>query len=153
MKILVTGDKGYIGTALCKKLTQLKYNIVGLDIGLYPDLVKTKRNYKRIKKDLRNVSLKELKGTDCIIHLAAISNDPLGELKEKITYDINYKATVRLAELSKKANVSTFIYISTQSVYGISKNIAKEIKENTKNIKPLTAYAKSKYKAEKNYLN
>ena len=152
MKILVTGDKGYIGTALCKKLTQLKYNIVGLDIGLYPDLVKTKRNYKRIKKDLRNISLKELDGIDCIIHLAAISNDPLGELKEKITYDINYKATVRLAELSKKANVSTFIYISTQSVYGISKNISKEIKENTKNIKPLTAYAKSKYKAEKKLL-
>ena len=152
MKILVTGDKGYIGTALCKKLTQIKYNIVGLDIGLYPDLVKTKRNYKRIKKDLRNISLKELDGIDCIIHLAAISNDPLGELKEKITYDINYKATVRLAELSKKANVSTFIYISTQSVYGISKNISKEIKENTKNIKPLTAYAKSKYKAEKKLL-
>ena len=119
---------------------------------MYPDLVKTKRNYKRIKKDLRNVSLKELNGIDCIIHLAAISNDPLGELKEKITYDINYKATVRLAELSKKANVSTFIYISTQSVYGISKNIAKKIKENTKNIKPLTAYAKSKYKAEKKLL-
>ena len=102
MKILVTGDKGYIGTALCKKLIKSKYNIVGLDIDLYPDLVKTNRNYKRIKKDLRNISLKDLEGIKCIIHLAAISNDPLGELSEKITYDINYKATVRLAKLAKK---------------------------------------------------
>ena len=149
MKILVTGDKGYIGTALCKKLIKSKYNIVGLDIDLYPDLVKTNRNYKRIKKDLRNISLKDLEGIKCIIHLAAISNDPLGELSEKITYDINYKATVRLARLAKKKNVNTFIYISTQSVYGISADISKEIKENTKNINPITAYAKSKYKAEK----
>ncbi len=149
MKILVTGDKGYIGTALCKKLTKLKYNLIGLDINLYPDYVKTKRSYKRIKKDLRDISLKELKKINCIIHLAAISNDPLGELSENITYDINYKATVKLAELAKKAGVDTFIYISTQSVYGISNDITKEIKENTKNIRPLTAYAKSKYKAEK----
>ena len=149
MKILVTGDKGYIGTALCKKLNKLKYNFVGLDVDLYPDLVKTKRNYQRIKKDLRNISLKDIKGINCIIHLAAISNDPLGELNESITYDINYKATIKLAKLAKKTNVKTFIYISTQSVYGISKNISKEIREDTKNINPLTAYAKSKYKAEK----
>ena len=123
MKILVTGDKGYIGTALCKKLNKLKYNFVGLDVDLYPDLVKTKRNYQRIKKDLRNISLKDIKGINCIIHLAAISNDPLGELNESITYDINYKATIKLAKLAKKTNVKTFIYISTQSVYGISKNI------------------------------
>jgi nucleoside-diphosphate-sugar epimerase len=149
MQILVTGDKGYIGTALCKQLNDLKYDLVGLDIDLYDDFVKTKRNYKRIKKDIRNIDLKDLKGIDCVIHLAAISNDPLGELSGKITYDINYKATVKLAKLAKKSSVETFIYISTQSVYGISSNISKEIKEDTKNIKPLTAYAKSKYKAEK----
>ena len=149
MQILVTGDKGYIGTALCKELNDLKYDLVGLDIDLYDDFVKTKRNYKRIKKDIRNIDLKDLKGIDCVIHLAAISNDPLGELSGKITYDINYKATVKLAKLAKKSSVDTFIYISTQSVYGISSNISKEIKEDTKNIKPLTAYAKSKYKAEK----
>ena len=152
MKILVTGDKGYIGTALCQKLNSLNYNIVGLDIDLYKDLIKTPRKYKRIKKDLRNITLNDLKGFNCIIHLAAISNDPLGELSEKITYDINYKATVKLAKIAKRMNIETFIYISTQSVYGISKNISKEIRENTKNIQPLTAYAKSKYKAEKELL-
>ena len=149
MKILVTGDRGYIGTALCKKLISLNFEVVGIDINLYPDLVKTKRNYKRINKDVRKISSSDLNGIDCIIHLAAISNDPLGELNEKITYDINYKATIRLGKLAKKKNIKTFIFISTQSVYGISKNISKEIKENTKNINPITAYARSKYKAEK----
>ena len=61
MQILVTGDKGYIGTALCKQLNDLKYDLVGLDIDLYDDFVKTKRNYKRIKKDIRNIDLKDLK--------------------------------------------------------------------------------------------
>ena len=79
------------------------------------------------------------------MHLAGLSNDPIGELNENLTDKINFTGTVKLAKLAKTVGVKKFLYASTQSVYGISENIDIEIKEDTKNIMPITAYAKSKY--------
>ncbi len=150
MKILVTGDSGYVGSFLCQDLLKQDYKIVGLDLDFFleNDLIATKRKYKRINKDIRNITESDLSNIDCIIHLAGISNDPLGELNEDLTYKINFHGTINLVDKAKKAGVKKFLYASTQSVYGISKKIDEEIKENTKNILPITAYAKSKYKAE-----
>ncbi len=150
MKILVTGDTGYIGTALCQILLNKGYDVVGLDLDIFleNDLKKINRKYKRIYKDIRLVNEDDLKNIECVIHLAGISNDPLGELNEDLTYSINLSGTINLAKKAKKVGVKKFLYASTQSVYGISKKINEEIKEDSNNILPITAYAKSKYKAE-----
>ena len=94
----------------------------------------------------------DLKNIDAVIHLASLSNDPLGSLNENLTKDINHKATTKIARLSKKMNVKRFIFVSTQSVYGISKLKTKTVTENYKNVKPITQYAKSKLRAEKDIL-
>lgn len=154
MKILVTGDTGYVGTLLSKKLIESNYSLVGLDLDLFleNDLIDFNRNYYRIKKDICNINENDLKDVDIIMHLAGLSNDPIGELNENLTDKINFTGTVKLAKLAKTVGVKKFLYASTQSVYGISENIDIEIKENTKNIRPITAYAKSKYKAENEIL-
>ena len=149
MNIIITGSCGYIGSRLVelvKKQKQIRFK--GIDICFYKEI----HNYKLIKKDIRDIQVTDLRNADAIIHLAALSNDPLGEFDEKLTYEINYKATINLAKNAKKAGVKKFIFISTQSVYGISKNINHFFKENDKNIYPITAYAKSKYLAEKKIL-
>ena len=154
MKVLITGSKGYIGSRLCEIITQ-EYpmlNITGIDSNFYSSTKKTK-NYLFIKKDVRDIKLNDLKKVEAVIHLAALSNDPLGQLNPKLTKDINYSATVKLARIAKKQKVKKFIFISTQSVYGISKYINRTIKEYDKNIKPITVYAKTKLKAEKKILD
>ena len=122
-KILVTGDKGYIGTLLTKFLISLNYDVEGIDIGYFENCVlgKISEDYKSIRKDIRNLELNDLSSFDAVIHLAGMSNDPLGELEKDITYSVNRDATIRLADLSKKSGVKKFIYYSTQSIYGISK--------------------------------
>ena len=149
MNIIITGSCGYIGSRLIeliKKKKEIRFK--GIDICFYKEI----NNYNLIKKDIRDIRVTDLNSSDAIIHLAALSNDPLGELDEKLTYDINYKATINLAKNAKKSGVKKFIFISTQSVYGISKDIEHLFKENDKNIHPITAYAKSKYLAEKKIL-
>ena len=152
--ILVTGNLGYIGTALTKMLIQLKYNVVGFDSDLYrycsanDDLKNLRQieNFRQVKKDIRDISLKDLEGIDSIIHLAALSNDPLGELNSDLTHEINYTATIQLAKMAKLAGVHRLVFASTQSIYGISdKN--RPLAENDQ-IRPITCYAKSKWKAE-----
>ena len=113
---------------------------------------KKKFEKKFLLKDLRNIKIEDLKNIDVVIHLASLSNDPLGELNKDLTKQINHRATTKLARLSKKSYVKRFIFISTQSVYGISKYTNKTIRENDKNIKPITEYAKSKLRAEKELL-
>lgn len=150
MKILVTGNLGYVGTILTEELYKLSYKFIGMDIGYYEDCILGKiKNLKfhQIYKDIRDVELKDVKNIDCVIHLAALSNDPLGELNEKITFDINYEATVRLCNLSKQAGVKRFIYLSSLSIYGIS-NTDKELDEYESVKNPITAYAKAKWMAE-----
>ncbi len=146
-KILVTGANGYIGTVLCEKLQKKGYKVIGWDSNYFFNITlgKYKNPYSSKKLDIRKDKA-NLKGIDCIIHLAALSNDPLGALDEKLTFDINYAATVKLAEKAKKMGVKRFIFSSSCSIYGIAKE---DIVTENSVINPLTAYAKSKALVEK----
>lgn len=144
MKILLTGIDGYIGTVLGQELIKAGYDVVGLDTGYYSDAwlynISDFQKPKVIVKDIRGVTKEDLVGFDAIVHLAELSNDPVGENDPKVTYQINHEGTVNLANCAKKAGVNRFIYFSSCSVYGASDNIADE----TSATNPLTAYAKSK---------
>lgn len=148
MKVLVTGDRGYIGSVLVEKLIQQGFKVVGLDSGFFEESRsnKVQTKYKKITKDIRKVNLSDLLGVDAVIHLSALSNDPMGEIDSKLTEDINYKASIRLARLAKKAGVKKFIFSSSCSIYGIAKN---GIVDESSKVNPLTAYAKSKIETEK----
>lgn len=149
MKILVTGDRGYIGSVLTSVLQGRSYEVIGYDNDYYQgtDLYPVNRSYKQITKDLRSISPDDIKGADAIIHLAGLSNDPLGELNPRLTEDINYHATIKLATLAKEAGVKRFVYSSSQSMYGISQSDG-ELDEDNSEKNPLTAYAKTKWRAE-----
>ena len=149
--ILITGNLGYIGSVLVPELAK-KFDVTGLDIGYFKNcnLEKDKKlkNFKQVYRDIRKIKEQDLTGIDCIVHLAALSNDPLGQFNRKITYDINYLGTVKIAKLAKKMGVKKFIYISSQSIYGVSKK--DEFLDEYKSKKnPVTAYAKSKWLSEK----
>jgi nucleoside-diphosphate-sugar epimerase len=146
---MVTGNLGYIGSVVVPILIGSGYAVIGYDIGYYEDcyLREVRQNLeKQIKKDLRDVVPEDLEGIDCIIHLGGLSNDPLGEFNSSLTEDINFRATMRLAECAKKAGVQRFVYASSQSVYGLS-DISKDVDEEGE-INPITAYAKTKWQSE-----
>ena len=149
MRVLVTGSQGYIGSVLLPILNK-KYNVYGLDIGYYEknSLSSNANEISSIKKDVRDITLKDIQDFDVIVHLAGLSNDPLGEFSPKLTKEINYEATINLAKLAKKAKVSKFIFSSSQSMYGIS-NTGDELDEDNSEKRPVTQYAKSKWEAEK----
>lgn len=149
VKILVTGNQGYIGTHIAAHLVSEGYDVVGMDSGFYKEcnLTLIKSEVVTNQKDIRDAELKDFADIDAVVHLAALSNDPLGELDSSLTHDINYKAAVRIAELSKAAGVSRFVFVSTQSMYGISTS-TEELDENDSTKNPQTAYAESKWKAE-----
>ena len=149
MKILVTGSQGYIGTVLCQILKEKKYNVVGYDVGYYKDnvLIPNCEEIFTISKDIRDVVEQDLEGFDVVIHLAALSNDPLGQLNPSLTNEINYKSTINLAELSKKRGIKRFIYASSQSMYGIS-DTDDELDEYNSVKNPITSYADTKWKSE-----
>ena len=151
MKIMVTGDQGYIGAVLVPMLIKEGYEVVGFDAGFFLKTLYTllMKNYKKIKKDIRDINKNDLKGIDSIIHLAGLSNDPLGEFSPRLTEDINYTATIRLAKLAQEIGVARFVYASSQSMYGIS-NSVDELDEDDSNKNPITAYAIAKWNAEKN---
>lgn len=149
MKILVTGNNGYIGSILTGILLEKGYNVTGLDTNYYEG-IKTSgidHEIRQINKDIRNISKDDVKNIDAVIHLAALSNDPLGEFNPELTMDINYLATVKLAKLAKKSGVKRFVYASSQSMYGVS-NSEKELDEDDSEKNPLTAYARAKWNAE-----
>ena len=150
MKILVTGNQGYIGSVLVQMLMDKGYQVVGYDAGFFAEniLCNINENYERIKKDIRDVDKDDLKEVDAIIHLAGLSNDPLGEFSPKLTEDINYNATISLAKLAKKTGVNRFVYASSQSMYGISDS-TDELDEDDSDKNPITAYAIAKWNAEK----
>lgn len=146
--VLVTGDKGYIGSVLTKRLHDKGYTVVGCDTGYYEANVvsDTFDDYRSIKKDMRDFNAEDLIGITSIIHLAGLSNDPLGELKPGLTEEINYDATLALAELAKAAGIRRFVYASSQSMYGVTDNSC-ELDENAPKA-PVTAYARTKWDAE-----
>ena len=147
MKVLVTGNLGYVGNVLTRRLLNQKFDVIGCDVGFYPQgfLGLENSGYKQIKKDIRNLSIEDLKDVSAICHLAALSNDPLGEINLELTEEINYKATIRLVKLAKEANVEKFIFSSSCSSYGMNE---KTVNEESK-LAPLTAYAKSKVNSER----
>jgi|TARA_B110000008_G_scaffold273726_1_gene308448 nucleoside-diphosphate-sugar epimerase len=149
MKIMVTGDQGYIGSILVPMLMKRGYEVVGLDCGFFSEnlLEKYDESYFKINKDLRDIDEKDLENIDAIIHLAGLSNDPLGEFSPKLTKDINYFGTISLAKLAKKAGVKRFVYSSSQSMYGVS-NSSSELDEDDSEKNPVTEYAKAKWSAE-----
>ena len=149
MKVLVTGHNGYIGAVMVPMLQASGHEVFGLDTKYFEDCVFTGQKViiPEIKVDIRDVKQGDVKGFDAIIHLAALSNDPLGDINPKLTHDINFESSVRLAELAKKSGVKKFIFSSTCSVYGTSEG--RIVNEKT-DPNPLTAYAESKVLAEKN---
>jgi nucleoside-diphosphate-sugar epimerase len=149
MKILLTGNLGYVGSVLTPLLQSLGHSIVGYDSGYFKDclLSSADDNFKQITKDIRDVELADIKGVDAVIHLAGLSNDPLGELMPGLTEEINLEGAMKLANLAKQAGVSRFIYASSQSMYGISESDS-ELDEDLSNKNPVTAYAKTKWEAE-----
>jgi len=153
MKILVTGNLGYVGTNTTKYLKDKGYDVVGLDCGFYSDclLVPIENEVITINKDIRDVEISDFEWVEVVVHLAALSNDPIGELDQNLTLEINYLGAVRTAEMAKKAGVKKFIFISTQSIYGISSS-TEELDEDRSTKNPQTAYASSKWKAEQEIL-
>lgn len=149
MKVLVTGSKGYIGSVLTGELIKKNYDVIGLDTGYFLDCAidKIEDNYKFINKDIRDIQEEDLNGIEAVIHLAALSNDPLGEFNPQLTEEINLKGTIKLAALCKSKGIGRFIYVSSQSMYGIS-NLDIELDEYESEKNPITAYAKTKWEAE-----
>ncbi|RMI32197.1 NAD-dependent epimerase/dehydratase family protein [Nocardia stercoris] len=148
MRVLVTGHQGYLGTVMVPLLTAAGHEVTGLDIGYYADCVLGElpaAEPPALDVDLRTVTADQLAGFDAVIHLAALSNDPLGALAPQITYDINYHASVRLAELAKQAGVQRFLYASTCSVYGAA---GEGLVGEDAPMNPLTPYAESKVRVE-----
>ena len=149
MKVLVTGNLGYIGSVFTDVLSEKKIDFIGYDTGYFEgcNLVKINTNFKQIIKDIRDVEKNDLNNSDCVVHLSALSNDPLGEFDPKITNEINYITTMKLANIAKKAGVKRFVYVSSQSMYGISKT-EEELDEYNSDKNPVTEYAKTKWRSE-----
>jgi nucleoside-diphosphate-sugar epimerase len=149
MKILVTGNQGYIGSVLMPYLQSYGHKVIGFDTGYFKDCLieKVSENYSQISKDIRDVDIGDLEGIDVVIHLAGLSNDPLGEILPGLTEEVNFESSIKLARLARRAGVSRFIYASSQSMYGIS-NTDLYLDEDTSTKNPVTAYARTKWQAE-----
>ncbi|MGH9025798.1 MAG: NAD-dependent epimerase/dehydratase family protein [Acidimicrobiia bacterium] len=147
MRVLVTGHRGYIGVVLVPLFREAGHDVVGLDAGLYdectfgdmPSALDTR------VRDVRDVRAPELRGFDAIVHLAGISNDPVGDLDPECTYDINHRGTVHLAEQAKSAGVERFLFSSSCSLYGAAGD---EALDERAAFNPVTAYGWSKIRAE-----
>jgi nucleoside-diphosphate-sugar epimerase len=146
-RILITGNNGYIGSVMAPWLLSQDYDVIGLDTGYFLPctLVADHAGIPTINKDLRDVTAKDLAGFNAVIHLAALSNDPLGDLNEAWTREINSEWTMRLAKAAKAAGVPRFIFSSSCIMYGMSEAA---VVDETTPLAPQTEYARSKYVAE-----
>jgi nucleoside-diphosphate-sugar epimerase len=148
MKVLMTGHKGYIGSVMAPMFRKAGHQVVGLDNYLYEGctLGECPPEIPAQRVDLRDVQRADLEGFDAIVHLAALSNDPLGNFNPECTFDINHHASVRLAQLAKEAGVPRFLYASSCSLYGVAGDapVTEEAAFN-----PVTPYGESKVRVEK----
>jgi nucleoside-diphosphate-sugar epimerase len=141
MKILITGNEGYLGALLEPVLLEQGHEVTGVDTGYYNSGCLYAANGhlpKTLTKDIRHLTVDDLRGHDAVVHMAELSNDPLGEFDPSVTYEINHKGTMHLAHAAKAAGVKRFIYMSSCSVYGVAGD--SEVTEETKP-NPQTAYA------------
>jgi nucleoside-diphosphate-sugar epimerase len=147
MRLLVTGHQGYIGTVLVPMLQAAGHDVVGADSNLFEQCTfgHGVPVIAALKKDIRDLQTADLEGFEAVLHLAALSNDPLGDLNPKVTYEINHLATVRLARLAKEVGISRFIFSSSCSTYGAA---GEEMLDETAAFNPVTPYGRAKLLAE-----
>lgn len=148
LRVLVTGTEGYLGSLTAPTLLSRGHSVLGLDTGYYMNgwlYHGVDQTAQTIVRDLRDLTARDLTGIDAIVHMAELSNDPLGQLAPNVTYQVNHAGSVRLAELAKQAGVSRFVYMSSCSVYGVAEG---EVDESSA-VNPQTAYAECKALVER----
>lgn len=150
MRVLLTGHQGYLGSVMSARLRDAGHDVIGLDTGYFAECVLGPHpdDPPGHRIDLRDVTAEHVAGVEAIVHLAALSNDPLGSLAPEITHEINRHASVRLARLARDAGVRRFLYASTCSVYGSADGLVNE----DATLRPLTPYAESKVRVEDDLL-
>jgi len=148
MKVLLTGHKGYIGAVAAPILRSVGHDVYGLDADLFDgcDFGQTIVEMPELRKDIRDIVLADLQGFDAVVHLAALSNDPLGNLDAGLTYEINHRASVHLAALAKAAAVRRFVFASSCSTYGAAGDV---FHDEIAPLNPVTAYGESKVLVER----
>ena len=147
MRVLVTGHNGYIGSVLLPMLQDAGHDVVGLDLDLFAPCVIGGRvpDAPSVRRDVRDVELEDFVGFDAVVHLAAVCNDPLGNLNPQATYDINHMASVRVAIMAKAAGVPRMLFASSCSLYG---KAGEEMLDEAAAFAPVTPYGRSKVLAE-----
>jgi nucleoside-diphosphate-sugar epimerase len=152
MKVLVTGHHGYLGSVVAPAIADAGHDVTGLDTFFYEgcDFVDDSGQVTALRADVRDLESADLEGYDAIVHLAALSNDPLGALNTELTLDINFRATVELAHKAKGAGVGRFVFASSCSMYGSA--AGNEYVTEEAPLRPLTAYAESKVRSEEGLL-